>query len=83
MENVKSVKQSNGKRLKIQKRLLLVNIDELHRDYKKKLITCLDYPFFNTKQTRCKKIRQIGDLPRKKKFILGGMTQAEYLNKEN
>ncbi|KAI9562528.1 hypothetical protein GHT06_009976 [Daphnia sinensis] len=37
MKNVKSVKQSNGKRLKIQKRLLLVNIDELHRDYKKKL----------------------------------------------
>jgi hypothetical protein len=37
MKNVKSVKQSNGKRLKIQKRLLLVNIDELHRNYKKKL----------------------------------------------
>jgi len=34
---VKSVKQADGKRLKVQKRLLLVNIDELHRDYKKKL----------------------------------------------
>jgi hypothetical protein len=36
MKNVKSVKQPNGKRLKIQKRLLLVNVDELHSDYKKK-----------------------------------------------
>ncbi|KZS09833.1 Cc8L18.2-like protein [Daphnia magna] len=37
MKNVKSVKQADGKRLNVQKRLLLVNIDELHRDYKKKL----------------------------------------------
>ena len=37
MKNVKSVKQSNGKRLKIQKGLLIVNIHELHRNYKKKL----------------------------------------------
>ena len=36
MKNVKSVKKPNGKRLKVQKRLLLVNIDELHLDYKKK-----------------------------------------------
>ena len=36
MKNVKSVKQPNGKRLKIQKRLLIVNVDELHSDYKKK-----------------------------------------------
>lgn len=35
MKNVIIVKQSNGKRLKIQKRLLLVNINELHADYKK------------------------------------------------
>ncbi|EFX71980.1 hypothetical protein DAPPUDRAFT_111192 [Daphnia pulex] len=37
MKNVKSVKQADGKRLNVQKRLLMVNIDELHRDYKKKL----------------------------------------------
>jgi hypothetical protein len=37
MKNVKSVRQADGKRLNVQKHLLLVNIDELHRDYKKKL----------------------------------------------
>jgi hypothetical protein len=38
MKNVISVKQSNGKRIKVQKRLLLlVNINELHTDYKKNL----------------------------------------------
>jgi len=37
MKNVKGVKQSNGKRIKVQKRLLLVNINELHTDYKKNL----------------------------------------------
>ena len=36
MKNVKSVKQSNGKRQKIQKRLLLINIKELYAEYKKK-----------------------------------------------
>ncbi len=36
MKNVKSVKQLNGKRMKIQKRLLLVNIKELYAEYKKK-----------------------------------------------
>nr|CAH0100961.1 unnamed protein product [Daphnia galeata] len=36
MKNVKSVKQPNGKRLKIQKRLLLINIKELYDEYKKK-----------------------------------------------
>ena len=37
LPGMKNVKQPNGKRLKIQKkRLLLVNVDELHSDYKKK-----------------------------------------------
>ncbi|EFX75283.1 hypothetical protein DAPPUDRAFT_108106 [Daphnia pulex] len=36
MKSVKSVKQADGKRLKVQKRLLLLNIDELHGEYKKK-----------------------------------------------
>jgi hypothetical protein len=36
MKSVKSVKQPDGKRLKVQKRLLLLNIDELHGEYKKK-----------------------------------------------
>jgi hypothetical protein len=36
MKNDKSVKQLNGKRLKIQKRLLLINIKELYDEYKKK-----------------------------------------------
>lgn len=36
MKNVKSVKQPSGKRLKIQKRLLLINIKELYTEYKKK-----------------------------------------------
>ncbi|KZS08330.1 Cc8L18.2-like protein [Daphnia magna] len=36
MKSVKSVKQPNGERIKVQKRLLLLNIDELHGEYKKK-----------------------------------------------
>ncbi|KZS05303.1 Uncharacterized protein APZ42_031547 [Daphnia magna] len=40
MKNVKSVKQLNGKRMKIQKRLLLVNIKELYAEYKKKRHFC-------------------------------------------
>lgn len=36
MKNVKSVRQENGKRIKMQKRLLLLNIDELHAEYIKK-----------------------------------------------
>jgi hypothetical protein len=42
MKNVISVKQSNGKRIKIQKRLLFVNINELHSDLKKKLKDAVD-----------------------------------------
>jgi hypothetical protein len=37
MKNVKGVKQSNGKRIKVQKRLLLVNINGLYTEYKKKI----------------------------------------------
>jgi hypothetical protein len=36
MKSVKSVKLPNGKRIKVQKRLLLLNIDELHVEHKKK-----------------------------------------------
>lgn len=36
MKNVKSVKKLDGKRMKMQKRLLLVNIKELYAEYKKK-----------------------------------------------
>ena len=36
MKNVQSVKQLNSKRITIQKRLLQLNIGELHADYKKK-----------------------------------------------
>jgi hypothetical protein len=46
MKNVISVKQSNGKRLRIQKRLLFVNINELHSDYKKKLKDAVDVKTF-------------------------------------
>lgn len=37
MKNVKSVKQPNGKRIKIQKRLLLTNFKELYAEYKKNM----------------------------------------------
>lgn len=36
MKNVKSIKQPNGERIKIQKRLLLINVRELYVEYKKK-----------------------------------------------
>lgn len=47
MKTVKSVKQPSGKRLKIQKDLLLINIKELYAEYKKKiapLALCASFP---------------------------------------
>jgi hypothetical protein len=65
MKNVKNVKQPNGKRLKIQKRLLLINIKELYDEYKKKYSSavCKLSVFFENRPVYVINVGATGHIP--------------------